>query len=371
MKTPTLDALEDPGLGLFARLPREIRDLIWTEFLPRNRVYETDRENNLTRNTDLAILRISYTIYREVGSMIYPNKGTPLIIIISPTYKYGSWITISNGKETPSLWHVRNLEYATQSGFLNLPVTSDGLKIEIEAPGQDDPGQFIVLSEKVQDVVDMVRRSANARLQIFLKDGGNGKWFNEKGKPTTTKLGRWQTQKSPSDYQLIVLSFLQLRDIRTCTVKIPDHVDLETPDIKKVFRKLQRKMKLFHRESRTGSQWLDDRTRSKFASHLNRCDGALNQLVGQTAIILRHRRFVRRFSEQMRLLKHLEDRVKDILVEGKVQGEGWHLPDERGYEALTKSLCDFAREIRLAFPRELIYPPYYGDDSGDDTSDSW
>ena len=73
-------------------------ELIWAEFLPQLPTEKSGIQRTSSPNTQLALLRTSRRIYREVGSRIYPSGLDPFLISTTPEYKYLSWITISNGK---------------------------------------------------------------------------------------------------------------------------------------------------------------------------------------------------------------------------------------------------------------------------------
>ncbi|OAL72157.1 hypothetical protein A7D00_3155 [Trichophyton violaceum] len=70
-----------PGLGIFSRLPYEIRELIWLDFFP------VDQEDELTPSQseymDLRILLASSKLYQEISDVIFSK--TRMVIDLSPS----------------------------------------------------------------------------------------------------------------------------------------------------------------------------------------------------------------------------------------------------------------------------------------------
>jgi hypothetical protein len=73
---------EAAGIGLLAHLPREIRDLIWEQFIPPR-----------GQQTNLSILGTCRQLYKEISPLLHKNEV--LRFLISPTYQYQSWLTIT------------------------------------------------------------------------------------------------------------------------------------------------------------------------------------------------------------------------------------------------------------------------------------
>lgn len=61
-----------PGLGLFSRLPRELRDLIWNEFQPRNS--DPGADSHPVPKTDTRICKTSKQIYHGVSEELYRKR---------------------------------------------------------------------------------------------------------------------------------------------------------------------------------------------------------------------------------------------------------------------------------------------------------
>lgn len=80
-------------LGDFSVLPREIRDAIWRKLLfksiPPFQYADHQHVIRLTAaNGVLSIIRTSRALFAEVSELVYPSKGRPLVINISPRYTW-------------------------------------------------------------------------------------------------------------------------------------------------------------------------------------------------------------------------------------------------------------------------------------------
>ncbi|EGD95295.1 hypothetical protein TESG_02783 [Trichophyton tonsurans CBS 112818] len=81
-----------PGLGLFSRLPYEIRELIWLGFFPVDQ--EDESAPSQSEYVDLRVLLTSRMLYREISDIIFSK--TRMIIDLSPPPDSGKefWATL-------------------------------------------------------------------------------------------------------------------------------------------------------------------------------------------------------------------------------------------------------------------------------------
>lgn len=115
------------SLGRLASLPIELRDQVWAYLSIRSR---------------LALLRTSRQLYTEGSSVLY--KDADLQFNIEPRYEYKSWLRVRINFEAP--WALQSLGQAITRGFDKLPFERiREIRINIEAPNSDDPGQLVCL----------------------------------------------------------------------------------------------------------------------------------------------------------------------------------------------------------------------------------
>lgn len=154
------------SLGVFASLPRELRDQIW-------HCLSVQRCSN--------IFQTSHQIYTEASRTFYTNQI--LRLHIGPKYQRKSWLIIKSNLGAE--WPLQSLDHAVQQGFNKLPFEKlKRLQINIEAPDSTDPGQLICLYQKCRDLVALLECAQQGLpdLEINLLDSALVKW-SEEGKP--------------------------------------------------------------------------------------------------------------------------------------------------------------------------------------------
>ncbi|KAL8676044.1 MAG: hypothetical protein Q9186_007399, partial [Xanthomendoza sp. 1 TL-2023] len=149
-----------PGLGVFALLPRELRDQIWGYVSTQRR---------------LKAFQTSHQIYAEASQLFYKNQS--LQFQISPRYRYKSWLVIKSnfGGE----WPLQSLDHAIEKGFDKLPFHKlKQIQIIIEAPDRNDPGQLICLEKKCRELAELLEYAKEGLpdLEIILLDSTSAKW---------------------------------------------------------------------------------------------------------------------------------------------------------------------------------------------------
>jgi hypothetical protein len=156
-------------LGIFGKLPRELRDMVWEHFTPqwgsspdKIELSFTDRGQKIPNNQ--AILRTSHELSDEVLPYLYKKEMLCFHV-------HGNWeqsIVISNS-------HGARWEYGSNGGdilqpFRELPYKRlKAIKIEIVAANVADPGQYICLWKRVRGLVDHLSQSGGLpQIEIHL-----------------------------------------------------------------------------------------------------------------------------------------------------------------------------------------------------------
>ncbi|KAL8846047.1 MAG: hypothetical protein Q9221_008843 [Calogaya cf. arnoldii] len=156
---------QNPSLGTFTPLPRELRDQIW-ECLSVQRRF--------------AIFQTSRQIYTEATQAFYNMQI--LQFHISPEYQYRSWLTLESNlvaEWPPQLLILRSLSYALQQGFDKFPFERlKKIRINVGAPDTADPGQFVCLHKKCVDLAALLEHAKHGLpdIEINLLDSASAEW---------------------------------------------------------------------------------------------------------------------------------------------------------------------------------------------------
>jgi hypothetical protein len=205
-------ASEAAGIGFLTQLPREVRDLIWKQFIPSKR-----------QHTNLSILRTCHQLYEEISPLFYKNEV--LRFQISPTFQYQSWLSIMTRRGAE--FHLRDLTDAISRGFVNLPYKRlEEIKVEIEAPASADPGQVVCLWKKVTNLVDLLSQAGGLpNVKIHLQNSGLARWSTE-GKAQKSIPHQGDLYNIPGaydpDFEAILEPFCRFRNISKASVHIQE-----------------------------------------------------------------------------------------------------------------------------------------------------
>lgn len=180
-----------PGMGLFAKLPVEIRLLIWEEFFPVG--YKRGK-------TDLAILRTSKQLHAEILDYIHKTMAI-LVFSIRPDLdeldqevdsathlSFEIWsasglLTSAGGAEDEELlattprWRFTSAQDALSRGFEYLPLNVLASAVFIEPPEPEDPGQLICLCLRIQQVVELLRSLKHPIRLLSIRSGDPEQWL--------------------------------------------------------------------------------------------------------------------------------------------------------------------------------------------------
>lgn len=134
----------EPSLGKFATIPRELRDIIWNNCLPKRPSLPKDISYlEEVQVNNLAILRVNRQICEEVASQIYSQEV--LTFHITPTFSHGSWLSVSN--KNGDKWHL--MDITLQIIYSQLPYQrTQGDQSGNSSPGLGRPGSSDMPLEK-------------------------------------------------------------------------------------------------------------------------------------------------------------------------------------------------------------------------------
>ncbi|KAJ5086740.1 hypothetical protein NUU61_008047 [Penicillium alfredii] len=262
-------------LGTFAKLPTELRFLIW-EYL-FSEIHKIPGA--------LSILYCSRHLYKEVSSLLY--HGITHIIKIYGVYNSRRWLTVHlMSRRLALVWDLKDVETARRH-LHNFPHARTPRKqiVVNNFPSQDDPGQIVQLWQRINQFIDIIKKLPFVpHLRVMLEKS----WYRE-GKPIESI--KYPTGCRP-DQDIVVMSFLRLSDwcfsvspqYGTMITNEPDlsdasllHKTIKQVDSNKCYR-IKSKSGNFH-----GDEWLAD-TRLFL-------DRKLDVIPGPSAPFLRLERF--------------------------------------------------------------------------------
>lgn len=171
---------ETSNLGLFSKLPYELREQIWLEFLPCGRDKTSVLKSSISPKTHLEILRTSRDLYYEISNCLYSNVC--LQFDLSSFYFQDAflWTTLHFNKinrrgeghiETKATCKFLSRKRAKRRGFYNLRLHPQiTIEVNLLAPDPDDPGQLFWLWRKIMRLVEMLEEASElSRLTIRLQ----------------------------------------------------------------------------------------------------------------------------------------------------------------------------------------------------------
>ncbi|KAL1979557.1 hypothetical protein VTN96DRAFT_5570 [Rasamsonia emersonii] len=205
-------------LGLFSRLPYEVREQIWLEFAPTGQ----DMCLRCTQKTDLRILCTSRDLYDEISRVLYQTSS--LEFDLSPIHQPGKiWTTVHfkqgrHQQRVNARWILHSLADARSRGFHHLPFDRiDNVIVNLSAPNPKGAGRLFWLWQKVTDLVSLFKEAATTirNLTIRLQ-----KCNNKNGQDW---LDRWGTANQSIfrlyDHDVVVVPFCTLRNLETIDVE--------------------------------------------------------------------------------------------------------------------------------------------------------
>lgn len=205
---------DNPGLGLFAWLAPEIRLQIWQQFLPDG----ADTDSTRVQKTDLSILRASRQLYEEISANLYSNLV--LYFDFSPIYIPRSWLIVhyqhpkAKLYEERTAWILRDESDLKLRGFHTLPYDRVDTVVSLFPPDTIDPGQFILLFQKVMAFSLCVGNSKSIvrRLVVRFRKMEHKDWHDDKkGKRSLDWYSPGSVAQPGYDHDMIFVPFCILR----------------------------------------------------------------------------------------------------------------------------------------------------------------
>ncbi|KAN0070377.1 hypothetical protein V8E54_011246 [Elaphomyces granulatus] len=282
-------------MGDFAKLPSEIRLLIWEYYLFNHRGPGTCTCTGAAGKTapGLSILRASRSLYNEISHHLY--TGLRPNVLLTPRC---FWITINmKGKKRDFIrakWRFNDEADAIHHGFQNFPYHKVDLIVNIYAPDPNDPGELVRIWQKTNTLARLIglKPTPNS-LKIYLPRFASRDW-GQNGQ--TNDSAKYPESPSPYDYypdtRIASTPFQRFEKLRPLSYKIycVDFVKKKHDHVS-------------HKLSYTPPH--DDSIEPNFTAGIDRemidlsffLDTKLDSLEGQTADLLRLERFSEWFED--------------------------------------------------------------------------
>ena len=268
--TPTQPSCR--SLGALAILPGELRCEIWqyitlTAAKPR-----------------LAILLASRQIHAEASNPLYGSFH--LYFHIGSTYVPNLWIGVTSNSPLDLNRSLQSLKNSKEQGYGMLPYHRLGkIRITIEAPSSEDPGQVICLFKKCTSLAKMLESAQSYQyglpdIEIILMNSHleDNLWISN-GQPHRTVSNIW------NDMQIVTLPFARIRGARSATIEYHKHKP-NSYYIDNIARLIRRKAP-FGTLVAPGSPWNDATIRKKLNEMFMQIERRLDDSRGETANMLR------------------------------------------------------------------------------------
>lgn len=327
----------NPGLGLLAALPVELRLQIWNR-LPLDRDEIEDGANPPRQK--LAILYTSGQINREASAIVYVNID--LQFSIHPDYDRKSWLRVSTNLGTD--YALQDINDAMHRGFDKLPYEKlRGIHFDIKAPNRRDPAQVFCLFKKCTDLVTLLQSAKRALPDMALRlsdSTPDAKWTVDgapqksvacdrpRSFPIVDKIIDRQDDQAfiyCDDSQIVLCAFLPLRNVRSAQIFLPNDMERQEPFLNSL-------EDVWTDEGPFGTYldpdygWNDTKLQERLDLIFTDLDLELDMLPGETANMLRLERFAAWYTDEA----------------------GGKSPYERDYERIIKSWTDrkYTRDTR-------------------------
>ncbi|OJD27868.1 hypothetical protein ACJ73_00727 [Blastomyces percursus] len=217
-----------PNLGLFARLPYELREKIWAELAP------TPAQGISDSNTDLSILRASHFLHNEIDEVIH--RRSTLEFDIDPVYHpTADLCTVSfrrkhrlldhGGADCPSppvSWTLQSVASAKARGFGNMAFHKfDQVVVNIPSPDPDDVGELFCLWQKVRGLVSLFRGGTQIKsllIRLLERESDGQNWIDRLDWPSTAYTPAPARSTCQHDHDVPILPFCTLPNLKALRV---------------------------------------------------------------------------------------------------------------------------------------------------------
>ncbi|PMD59272.1 uncharacterized protein K444DRAFT_428729 [Hyaloscypha bicolor E] len=204
-------------IGYLGWLPPEIRAQIWGHFS----IQPGFRFSYKKAKDGLGILRTCHFLRDEVSANIY-NKVV-LTFHLSPRVcsDTGSWLYLTTSVGARWNIHPNKAEF---DHFRVLPYKGlKAIKIEIEAPSQEDPGQVVLLWTKIQDLMELLSQAEEfPSIDIYLRET-NASWATNGTAHKTVPIDPEHLDEDEyvPDIEVVLMPLCKLRNVRTASIHVP------------------------------------------------------------------------------------------------------------------------------------------------------
>ncbi|PGH03611.1 hypothetical protein AJ79_07340 [Helicocarpus griseus UAMH5409] len=207
-----------PGLGALSKLPPELRELIWLEFLPVGGRCDTQK----TAKADLRVLQVSKCLYTEIACLLYPK--TTLHFDLSPSFSAhpSLWcmvrFTSRHRDGGGAVWRLESNIDKRSHRFDNFPFHKiESLTVSFSAPDPRKPCQLFWLWRNSVRTTELLKKALSVPpLTIQLVRTETHNWLEA----THTRRGNARLEGS-RDYDLLVAPFYTLLNLKSITIKAP------------------------------------------------------------------------------------------------------------------------------------------------------
>jgi hypothetical protein len=278
-------------IGFLGWLPPEIRAQIWGHFS----IQPGFRFSYKKAKDGLGILRTCHFLRDEVSANIY-NKVV-LTFHLSPRVcpDIGSWLYLTTS--VGARWNIHPNK-AQFDHFRVLPYKRlKAIKIEIEAPSQEDPGQVVLLWTKIQDLMELLSQAEEfPSIDIYLRET-NASWATNGTAHKTVPIDPEHLHEDEyvPDIEVVLIPLCKLRNVRTVSIHVPKGFVTGNHLLYHIGRQMET-AESFGRV-RNGDVWDDAEVQKALELTQFQLDEALDELPGTTANFMRVERLGRWFSK--------------------------------------------------------------------------
>jgi hypothetical protein len=278
-------------IGYLGWLPPEIRAQIWGHFS----IQPGFRFSYKKAKDGLGILRTCHFLRDEVSANIY-NKVV-LTFHLSPRVcpETESWLYLTTSVDARWNIHPNKAQF---DHFRVLPYKRlKAIKIEIEAPSQEDPGQVVLLWTKIQDLMELLSQAEEfPSIDIYLRET-NASWATNGTAHKTVPIDPEHLDEDEyvPDIEVVLMPLCKLRNVRTASIHVPKGFVTGNHLLYHIGRQMET-AESFGRV-RNGDVWDDAEVQKALELTQFQLDEALDELPGTTANFMRVERLGRWFGE--------------------------------------------------------------------------
>lgn len=225
------------GLGALARLPLEVREMVYVNLMTPAKLLINDSDD------PGAILRTSHRLFEEVSKILY-NRC--LVFPISPTAfgmhplipihdnnnllacLYPDYLYFDSCHSQHSSDNLYREGHDSVYRFLHLPYDRlDAIRFEIPAPSPDDPGELIRMWNALVWLVDLLDETYLNHLplvEICVMESEEGSWTTNSALHRSVAEPEWPHDELHSDLEILLTPFCRLRRCNGISFDVPPNL---------------------------------------------------------------------------------------------------------------------------------------------------